>query len=89
MQLLLKLRHVLAKLCPETDGLQWRFRIKVELRGTTPGERRESLLDYVYGECPLVPDGELTYHTARLVSQVYSFEGFTPEAVYRLLVKSL
>ena len=89
VKLMLALRKRMAVACPETDGLQRRYRIKVELQGNTPKEKKESLLDYVYGECPLLPDGNLTYHHAKLISQIYLFDGFSPQKVYRLLVSDI
>ena len=89
VKLMLALRKRMAVACPETDGLQRRYRIKVELQGNTPKEKKESLLYYVYGECPLLPDVNLTYHHAKLISQIYLFDGFSPQKVYRLLISDI
>ena len=89
VSLMLALRKRMAIACPETDGLQRRYRIKIDLHGNTWKEKKESLLDYVYGKCPLLTDGNLTYHHARLISLLYCFDGFSTETVYRLLMKEI
>ena len=50
MTRLKSLRGKLAVLCPETDGLQAKHRIKRVLKGKTHQERVEELQDVVAGE---------------------------------------
>ena len=75
----------MAKLCPETDGLQPKHRIKRTLKGKTHQEKVEEILDIVANEVSSFKP--MTKLTARIVSQVYDFGGFTSEEVYHILEK--
>ena len=75
----------LAQLCPETDGLQAKHRIKRILQGKTREERVEELMDRVAHE-KLIFDS--SYKDARLVSQIFIYEPFTPKEVFEILCKS-
>lgn len=82
MARLKSLRGKLAVLCPETDGLQAKHRIKRMLKGKTHRERVEELLDIVMSETLTF---EHSYKDAKLVSLVYLFDGYSPMEVFRLL----
>ena len=79
------MRGKMAKLCPETDGLQPKHRIKRILKGKTRKEQEEEILDIVANEVSSFKP--MTKLTARIVSQVYDFGGFTSEEVYHILEK--
>ena len=76
------LRGKLAVLCPETDGLQAKHRIKRKLKGKTQKELEEEILDVVANE-NLVFDH--FYKDAKLVSLIYLFEGFSSKEVFQIL----
>jgi (p)ppGpp synthase/HD superfamily hydrolase len=78
------LRGKLAVLCPETDGLQAKHRIKRILKGKTREERVEEMLDIVADEVN-VKQISMTKQVARIVSLVFDFVVFTSEEVYRIL----
>ena len=80
------LRGKLAVLCPETDGLQAKHRIKRMLKGKTHRERVEELLDIVMSETLTF---EHSYKDAKLVSLVFLFDGFSSMEVFRLLSRNL
>ena len=86
MARLKSLRRILAVLCPETDGLQAKHRIKRMLKGKTHRERVEELLDIVMSETLTF---EHSYKDAKLVSLVFLFEGFSSMEVFRLLSRNL
>ena len=69
----------LAVLCPETDGLQAKHRIKRTLKGKTRKERVEELLDMVANEMLTFGD---SYKDAKLVSLIYYFDGFNSVEVF-------
>ena len=75
----------LAQLCPETDGLQAKHRIKRILKGKTREERVEELMDIVVNE-------KLTFNSsykdAKLVSLIFSYEPFSPIEVFQILDKN-
>ena len=79
------LRGKLAVLCPETDGLQAKHRIKRILKGKTREERVEELMDIVVNE-------KLTFNSsykdAKLVSLIFSYEPFSPIEVFQILDKN-
>ena len=72
----------LAVLCPETDGLQAKHRIKRTLKGKTHQERVEELLDMVANEMLTFGD---SYKDAKLVSLIYSFDDFNSVEVFHIL----
>ena len=74
----------LAQLCPETDGLQAKHRIKRILQGKTREERVEEMLDIVADEVN-VKQAFMTKQVARIVSLVFDFVVFTSEEVYHIL----
>ena len=78
------LRGKLAVLCPETDGLQAKHRIKRILKGRTREERVEEMLDLVADEVN-VKQAFMTKQVTRIVSLVFDFVVFTSEEVYRIL----
>ena len=81
------LRSKLAILCPDTDGLQEKHRIKFVPEGETQEERLQNILDI---ETELVLPGVVKGHKgatqriSHLISFIYSIEGFTMEEIYRL-----
>ena len=79
------MRGKMAVLCPETDGLQQKHRIKRTLKGKTRKEQEEEILDIVANE--VTSFKPITKLTARIASQVYDFTGFASEEVYRILEK--
>ena len=79
------LRGKLAVLCPETDGLQAKHRIKRILKGKTREERVEELIDRVANE-KLIFDS--SYKDAKLVSQIFLYEPFSPMEVFGILCKN-
>ena len=79
------LRGKLAVLCPETDGLQAKYRIKRVLRGKTREERVEELIDRVANE-KLIYDS--SYKDAKLVSLIFLYEPFSPMEVFGILCKN-
>lgn len=84
------LRGKLAVLCPETDGLQAKHRIKRVLKGKNRQDRVEEMLNVVEREIlPLIDDRKenITKRVARIASLVYRFEGFGDQETYRLLKK--
>ena len=86
MTRLKSLRGKLAVLCPETDGLQAKHRIKRMLKGKTHQERVEELQDIVMSETLTF---EHSYKDAKLVSLVFLFDGFSSMEVFRLLSRNL
>lgn len=82
------LRSRLAVLCPETDGLQDKHRIRYELEGITLDTRQEEILD-IETEIilPGITKGDkaTTQRISRLISLIYKFTDFTQEEVYRIL----
>ena len=79
------LRGKLAVLCPETDGLQAKCRIKRTLKGKTHEERVEELIDRVANE-KLIFDS--SYKDAKLVSLIFLYEPFSPTEVFEILCKN-
>lgn len=85
---LCSLRGLMAVLCPETDGLQLKDRIKRYPKGNTRKEQAESILNTAYDEFPeYTNNGKefITQRSARMISQIYWFEGFSQKEVYRIL----
>ena len=80
------LRHKLAQLCPETDGLQHRHRIKRKLTGKNRKEQVEQMVAILEKEHRL-SQIHVTKLEARLVSLVYEFDGFSSEEVCQILRK--
>jgi len=82
------LRGKLATLCPETDGLQDKHRIRYEPEGLTLASRQEEILD-LEAEIilPGITKGEhaTTQRISRLISLIYKVTGFTQKEVYRIL----
>ena len=76
------LRGKLAVLCPETDGLQAKHRIRRILKGKTREERVEEMLDIVANEMLTFGD---SYKDAKLVSLIYSFDEFNSVEVFHIL----
>ena len=76
------MRGKMAKLCPETDGLQPKHRIKRMLKGKTRKEQEEEILDIVAKE-HIVFDH--FYRDAKLASLIYLFEGFSSREVFQIL----
>ena len=76
------LRGKLAVLCPETDGLQAKRRIRRILKGKTREERVEEMLDIVANEMLTFGD---SYKDAKLVSLIYSFDEFNSVEVFHIL----
>ena len=78
------LRGKLAVLCPETDGLQAKHRIRRVLKEKSHQEKVKEMLSvlnkevYYYQFCP-------TKQGARIISLVYDFIGITSEEVYQIL----
>ena len=84
------LRGKLAVLCPETDGLQAKHRIKRVLKGKNRQDRVEEMQNVVEREIlPLIDDRKenITKRVARIASLVYRFEGFGDQETYSLLKK--
>ena len=79
------IRGKLAVLCPETDGLQAKCRIKRTLKGKTHEERVEELIDRVANE-KLIFDS--SYKDAKLVSLIFLYEPFSPMEVFGILCKN-
>ena len=82
MTRLKSLRGKLAVLCPETDGLQAKHRIKRVLKGKTHQERVEELQDVVAGE---ILTFDHFYKDAKLASLIFLFNGFSPMEVFQIL----
>ena len=72
----------LAVLCPETDGLQAKHRIKRTLKGKTRKEIVEEIIDIVANEMLTFGD---SYKEAKLVSLIYSFDDFNSVEVFHIL----
>ena len=81
------LRNKLAILCPETDGLLEKHRIKFVPEGDTREAQLQHILDI---EPELVLPGVVKGHKgatqkiSHLISLIYSIEGFTMKEIYRL-----
>ena len=82
MARLKSLRGKLAVLCPETDGLQTRHRIKRKLNGNTREERVEELQDVIAGE---ILTFDHFYKDAKLASLIFLFDGFSSMDVFQIL----
>ena len=82
--MLKSLRGKIAMLCPETDGLQAKYRIKRILKGKTREERVEEMLSILGKEVNFNQIG-LTKMEARIISLVYEFTLFTSTEVYQIL----
>ena len=78
------LRGKLATLCPETDGLQAKHRIKRVLKGKTHQERIEEMLSILGNEIQFDKIC-FTKLLSRIISLVYDFEGFSSSEVYQIL----
>ena len=78
------LRGKLAVLCPETDGLQAKHRIKRMLKGKTHQERIEEMLSILGNEIQFDKIC-FTKLLSRIISLVYDFEGFSSSEVYQIL----
>ena len=78
------LRGKLAMLCPETDGLQGKHRIQRVLKGKTYREQVEEIRDIVANEALTFNE---CYRDAKLVSLIYTFDGFDSLEVFRILNK--
>ncbi|MBQ8888249.1 MAG: hypothetical protein IJY59_02020 [Bacteroidaceae bacterium] len=82
------LRGKLATLCPETDGLQDKHRIRYVPEGNTLALKEEDLLSL---ETEMVLPGivkgvnSTTQRISRLISLIYLIDDFTQEEVYRTL----
>ena len=76
------IRGKMAVLCPETDGLQAKHRIKRTLKGKTRKEQEEEIMEIVAKE-KLVFDH--FYRDAKLASLIYLFEGFSSREVFQIL----
>ena len=80
-----KLKSIRVKmvvLCPETDGLQAKHRIRRVLKGKTYAERVEELIDMVANEKLTF---ESSYKDAKLVSLIFLYEPFSPMEVFQIL----
>ena len=84
MARLKSLRGKLAVLCPETDGLQAKHRIKRVLKGKTHQERVEEMLSILGNEIQFDKIC-FTKLLSRIISLVYDFEGFSSSEVYQIL----
>ena len=84
MTRLKSLRGKLAVLCPETDGLQAKHRIKRVLKGKTHQERIEEMLSILGNEIQFDKIC-FTKLLSRIISLVYDFEGFSSSEVYQIL----
>ena len=73
-------------LCPETDGLQAKHRIKRILKGKTNHENVVEMLSILSKEV-YNNQHSLTKLQSRIISLVYEFEGFTSAEVYQILLK--
>ena len=88
MARLKSLRGKLAVLCPETDGLQAKHRIRYEQGDKNQAVKMEDIWDI---EAGIVLPGIVRAHcaatqrTARIISLIYSIGSFTQEEVYQLL----
>ena len=83
------LRNKLAVLCPETDGLQRKYRIKYVPNGRTREEKLEDVVNFVDEHCPFRNDEHLhvNWRDAHFISMVYWFEGFSSVEVFEALQK--
>ena len=84
------LRGKLATLCPETDGLQAKHRIRRVLKGKTREEKIRMMLTVLENEILLFVNTHkenITKKSAKLISLVYHFHGFTSEETYQILKK--
>ena len=84
MARLKSLRGKLAVLCPETDGLQAKHRIRRVLKGKTHQERVEEMLSILGNEIQFDKIC-FTKLLSRIISLVYDFEGFSSSEVYQIL----
>ena len=81
-------RGKLAVLCPETDGLQAKHRIRYEQGDKNQAVKMEDIWDIEAGiVLPGIVRGHCaaTQRTARIISLIYSIGSFTQEEVYQLL----
>ena len=88
MARLKSLRGKLAMLCPETDGLQAKHRIRYEQGDKNQAVKMEDIWDIEAGiVLPGIVRGHCaaTQRTARIISLIYSIGSFTQEEVYQLL----
>ena len=76
------MRGKMAVLCPETDGLQAKHRIKRTLKGKTRKEKVEEIIDIVANEMLTFGD---SYKDAKLVSLIYCFDDFNSVEVFHIL----
>lgn len=78
----------MATLCPETDGLQDKHRIKYEPEGNDLASKQEDLLNLAMEiVLPNIVKGKdsATQRISRLVSLIYEIKGFTQEEVFQIL----
>ena len=80
----------MAVLCPETDGLQDKYRIRYVPEGLTLQDQIEEILGLETEiELPGIAKGanSTTQRISRLICQIYNVIGFTQEEVYRILCR--
>lgn len=83
------MRHKLATLCPETDGLQGKHRIRYKPEGKTQEQQMleiEELGEKVVLPCLLTKEETITQKQAQIISHIYLIEGFSDEEVYQILL---
>ena len=83
------LRGKLAVLCPETDGLQAKYRIVYVPERTTSIEQRTDLVNYVYEKFSSLLYGKKTISQldAHRICRILHAVGFPQEEVYQILQK--
>lgn len=82
------LRGKLAVLCPETDGLQAKHRIRYRPHGKTQKEKQDDIVSIEIDiSLPAVCKGQRysSQKLSRLISLIYQIQGFSSETVYKIL----
>ena len=83
------LRGKVAVLCPETDGLQPKYRIVYIPEGTTYIEQKTDLVNYAYEQFSSLLKGKRTISQmdAHRISRILRVVGFPQEEVFQILRK--
>ena len=86
VRVLVIIRHKMGDLCPETNGLLIRNRLKYTPKGRTKEEQTDDFLGWIYDY--VLPNREsITLFHARIISLITSVKGFTQKEIYDILHK--
>lgn len=79
-------RGLMANLCPETDGLQQKNRLKFTPVGNNDAEKEQWILDISYSLLSLEETG-MSKKNARNISLICDFKGYTSYEIRIILIR--